>query len=65
MAVNEDTSEAFFQLTGPDDNVLFFSGPPQTITGIIPIVNTSSEDQKIRSISIKPNKLRAAANAGK
>jgi hypothetical protein len=60
MAANEDTSEAFFQLAGPDDNVLFFSGPPQTVTGIIPVVNTSSEDQKIRTISIKPNKLRAA-----
>ncbi|MBV9673808.1 MAG: hypothetical protein JO076_13430 [Verrucomicrobia bacterium] len=58
MAANENTS--FFQLAGPDDNVLFFSGPPQTITGIIPVVNISSEDQKIRSITIKSNKLRGA-----
>jgi hypothetical protein len=59
MAANENTSTGFFHLAGPDDKVLFFSGPPQAITGIIPVINTSSEEQKIRSISITPNKLRA------
>lgn len=56
----ENEAKGFVQLAGPDNSVLFFSGPPLAFTGFIPVVNTSPEKQKIRSISIIAEKLRSA-----
>jgi hypothetical protein len=58
MGANESRADGFVHLAGDDDTRLFFSGPPGALTGIIPIVNTSSEKQKIRGIAIKSDKLR-------
>jgi hypothetical protein len=60
MAANENMPQASFHLAGPEDRVLYFAGPPQAITGIIPVINTSSEEQRIRSISINSDRLRGA-----
>jgi hypothetical protein len=60
MGANEDTPQAFVHLAGAEDTRLYFSGPPQALTGIIPVVNTSSDKQKIRSITINSGKLRGA-----
>jgi hypothetical protein len=60
MAAKGNMPQAPFHLAGPEDRVLYFSGPPRAVTGIIPVVNASSEEQKIRSISIDSDKLRGA-----
>ena len=46
---------------GPEDTRLRFSGPPKSLTGIIPLVNTGSEKQKIRSVAVNSAKLLGAA----
>jgi len=63
MAASENTPPAFVHLAGSEDRRIHFSGPPHAITGLIPVVNTSSDKQKIRSIGINPGKLRAAGGA--
>jgi hypothetical protein len=40
---------------------LRFSGPPKSLSGTIPLVNTGSEKQKIRSIAVHSEKLLGAA----
>jgi hypothetical protein len=59
MAANGNMTQAL-HLAGPEDRVLFFSGPPRAVIGIIPVINASSEKQRIRSIPIDSHKLRAA-----
>jgi hypothetical protein len=58
MSAIEKLPEQFFQLAGPEDQVLGFSGPPHAVVGMIPVVNTSGDKQKIRSISINSKELR-------
>jgi hypothetical protein len=61
MAAKGNMPQASFHLAGPEDSVLYFSGPPRAVTGIIPVVNTGSEEQRIRgSIKIDSDKLRRA-----
>jgi hypothetical protein len=60
MGAKANTPQAFFHLAGPKDSLLVFAGTPQALTGIIPVVNTSSDEQKIRSIPINSKKLRGA-----
>ena len=40
---------------------LFFSGPPHNLAGAIPLINTSSEKLKLRSVSLKSSSLMGAA----
>jgi hypothetical protein len=58
MGTNQNLTEEFFQLAGSEDTVLDFSGPPRAVTGIIPVINTGSDKQRIRSISINSKELR-------
>jgi hypothetical protein len=60
MGANENTAQAFVHLAGSDDTPLHFSGPPHALTGVIPVVNTSSDKQKVRTIAIRAKKLRGA-----
>jgi hypothetical protein len=64
MVANGSTlpsEQSTVHLAGPEDTHLRFSGPPQALTGTIPLVNNGSEKQKIRSIAINPGKLLGAA----
>jgi len=58
MDTNDTVPEASVHLAGPENSVLHFSGSPQAVTGIIPVVNDSSEKQKIRNIAINSEELR-------
>src|SRR5438552_17051800 len=58
---NTLTLEQAVHLAGPEDTRLRFSGPPKALTGTIPLVNTGSEKQKVRSLAVNSEKLRGAA----
>jgi hypothetical protein len=61
MAAKRNIPQASFHLAGPEDRVIYFSGPPRAVTGIVPVVNSGSEEQRIRSnITIHSDKLRRA-----
>src|SRR5690349_1773310 len=63
MGMNVDTpisEHGAVHLAGPEDTRLRFSGPPKSLTGTIPLVNTGSEKQKIRSVAVKSDKLLGA-----
>jgi hypothetical protein len=49
------------QLAGPKDARLFFSGPPRGLTGTIPLVNSGTDKQKIRSVAVSAGDLLGAA----
>jgi hypothetical protein len=51
------SEQATVHLAGPEDTRLRFSGPPKNLTGTIPLVNTGSEKQKIRSVTVNSDKL--------
>lgn len=44
-------------LAGPENTRLHFSGPPKGLTGDIPLFNSGSEKQKIRSVAVSSDKL--------
>jgi hypothetical protein len=44
-----DDAHNAIQFAGTEETKLVFSGPPQALTGFIPLVNTSQTKQKIRS----------------
>jgi hypothetical protein len=48
-------------LAGPENTRLHFSGPPNAVTGSIPLVNEGAEKQKVRSIAVSSDKLLGAA----
>jgi len=50
------------QFAGSDDASLFFSGPPQGLSGNIPLVNNGVEKQKIRTIGVKAERLQGPAS---
>jgi len=50
------------QLAVPEGARLTFAGPPQNLTGTIPLVNTGPDKQKIRTIAVSGEKLQGAAN---
>jgi hypothetical protein len=52
---------AAVHLAGPDGARLRFSGPPKNLTGTIPLVNTGTEKQKVRSVAVHSDKLLGAA----
>lgn len=54
--------QATLQLVSAEGTPLHFSGPPQSLTGSIPLVNTGTEKQKIRTIAVNPGKLKGAAS---
>jgi hypothetical protein len=51
------------QFAGPDDTRLVFSGPPQRLTGTIPLINTGADKQKLRSLVVAAGKLRGPAQS--
>jgi hypothetical protein len=50
------------QFAGSDDARLFFSGPPQGLSGNIPLVNNGVEKQKIRTIGVTADSLQGPAS---
>lgn len=50
------------QFAGSDDAPLFFSGPPQGLSGNIPLVNNGVEKQKIRTIGVTAESLQGPAS---
>jgi len=50
------------QFAGGEDARLFFSGPPQALTGNIPLINRGEEKQKVRALSISSDTLRGVAS---
>lgn len=64
MGTNENASasdQQVLRLAGPEGTRLHFSGPPQSLTGTIPLVNAGPDKQKIRSVAVTSEKLRGAA----
>ncbi|HXR78292.1 MAG TPA: hypothetical protein VN737_20100 [Bryobacteraceae bacterium] len=64
MGTNGNTplsEQATVHLAGPEDTRLRFSGPPKSLTGTLPLVNTGPEKQKIRSVAVNSDKLLGAA----
>jgi hypothetical protein len=55
------TESAGIQFAGPEDARLVFSGPPQRLTGIIPLVNTSDDKQKLRRLEVSADVLKGPA----
>jgi hypothetical protein len=60
MGTKGNTLQAI-QLAGPEDARLFFSGPPKSLTGTIPLVNSSADKQKIRSVAVSAGDLMGVA----
>src|SRR5579859_3811958 len=50
------------QFAGSDDVRLFFSGPPQALSGNIPLVNKGVEKQKIRTIGVTAESFQGPAS---
>lgn len=48
-------------LAGPEDTHLHFSGPPRALIGAIPLVNTTADKQKIRTVSVNSDSLQGPA----
>ncbi len=64
MGTNENaptSDQQVLRLAGPEGTRLRFSGPPQSLTGTIPLVNAGPDKQKIRSVAVTSEKLRGAA----
>src|SRR5947208_5667122 len=49
------------QLAGPEGTRLQFAGPPRRLIGTIPLINNGAVKQKIRSASVRAEKLLGAA----
>jgi hypothetical protein len=65
MGTNGNTvpsEHAGVHLAGPHDLRLRFSGPPRALAGTIPLINKTSEKQKIRSLAVNSDKLLGAAS---
>jgi hypothetical protein len=65
MGANANTlppEQQTLQLAAPEGTRLYFSGPPSSVMGTIPLVNTGPDKQKIRTIAISGEKLQGAAN---
>jgi hypothetical protein len=58
---NTPLSQQAIQLAGPEGVRLFFSGPPRALTGTIPLVNSSPDKQKIRSVTVSAGHLLGVA----
>jgi len=64
MSTNGNTlpsEPASVHLAGPEGTRLQFSGPPGSLTGTIPLVNSGAEKQKVRSVAVKSDQLLGAA----
>src|SRR5687768_18571935 len=55
------TESAGIKFAGPDDAHLVFSGPPQRLTGTIPLINTSTDKQKLRTLEVSADVLKGPA----
>ena len=61
MAEENPQSEGGIVLGGAEGSRLVFSGPPESLAGQVPIQNTTSDKQKIRTLSIAGDALRGPA----
>jgi hypothetical protein len=50
------------QFAGGEDARVFFSGPPQALTGNIPLINRGVEKQKLRSLAVSSERLQGVAS---
>jgi len=50
------------QLAAIENTPVFFSGPPQALQGSIPLVNTGSEKEKLRTIGVSTRDLKGPAS---
>ncbi len=57
---NQLPGQEGIQFAGPDDARLVFSGPPQRLTGTIPLINTGTDKQKLRTLAVAAGKLKGA-----
>jgi hypothetical protein len=53
--------EQTVHLAGPEGIRLRFSGPPRNLIGAIPLVNTGTDKKKVRSLTVKSEKLQGPA----
>ena len=58
---NQATNQHAIQFAGSDDSTLVFSGPPQALTGHIPLINTSQNKQKLRALQVSAMDLHGPA----
>jgi len=49
-------------IAGPSDVRLHFSGPPRNLTGTIPLINTGSERERVRHITVRTESLMGPAS---
>ena len=61
MAAIHEAERPSLQLAGTPRTRLFFTGPPQALTGLIPLVNPSDAKLKLRSIGLSSSSLKGAA----
>ncbi|HRN60954.1 MAG TPA: hypothetical protein PLF73_00635 [Luteimonas sp.] len=62
MATHEAAAEnPSLQLAGSSKTRLFFTGPPQRLTGLIPLVNKSDAKLKLHSIGLTSSSLKSVA----
>lgn len=61
MAATHEAERPSLQLAGTSKKRLFFTGPPQALTGLIPLVNHSDAKLKLRSIGLSSPSLKGAA----
>jgi len=55
------TASQALSIAGPEDICLRFSGPPDNLTGSIPLVNTGSERQRVRGFAVQSDSLTGPA----
>jgi hypothetical protein len=55
------SGQAGIQFAGREDARLVFTGPPDRLTGAIPLINTSADKQKLRALSVSAGDLQGAA----
>jgi hypothetical protein len=56
------SGQSGIQFADPPDTPLVFSGPPQRLTGTIPLINTSKDKQKLRSLTVTASSLKGPAH---
>jgi hypothetical protein len=64
MGADGDTplsQQQAIELAGPEDARLFFSGPPEAVTGKIPLVNSSANKQRIQAVAVSAGDLKGAS----
>jgi hypothetical protein len=61
MPDSADTQQHAIQFAGSAESRLVFSGPPQALSGRIPLINTTGDKQKLRAFPVKAKDLQGPA----